>query len=85
MNNNFLKKEFIGKNIVIVDSANQNYMNIKGKIINETKYTFVISFNNQKKRILKKNTKFMFIEEKKFIVDGNKIIKKTEERIKNFR
>lgn len=56
---------------------------VVGKIIDETKNTFVIKLANKRKRILKKDNIFEFsLNNKKKIVDGNKLIMRPEERIK---
>lgn len=73
------QQEFIGKNIEITDSKNKEQQNIKGKIIDETKNTFTIKTENKKITILKKDKKFKINNEK---IDGNKITKRPEERIK---
>jgi len=73
------QQEFIGKTIEIVDSKNKEQKNIKGKIIDETKNTFTIKTQNKTIKILKKDKKFKIENQK---IDGNKITKRPEERIK---
>lgn len=76
---NKYQQEFIGKKIEIKDSKNKEQQNIKGTIIDETKNTFTIQTENKKITILKKDKKFTINNEK---IDGNKITKRSEERIK---
>ncbi len=38
----FLRGEFIGKNVEIIDSSNKDLIGIKGKIVDETKNMFEI-------------------------------------------
>ena len=72
-----LRVELIGSEIRL---ANKD---ISGRIIDETKNTFVIKMMENKKRILKKNNFFEFdLNGKKEIIDGNKLIMRPEERIK---
>ena len=72
-----LRKELIGSEIKLLGKE------IVGKIIDETKNTFVIKLANKRKRILKKDNIFEFsLNNKKKIVDGNKLIMRPEERIK---
>ena len=72
-----LRAELIGSEIRL---ANKN---IAGRIIDETKNTFMIKMHNNKKRILKKNNFFEFdLNGKKEIIDGNELIMRPEERIK---
>ena len=72
-----LRVELIGSEIRL---ANKD---ISGRIIDETKNTFVIKMMENKKRILKKNNFFEFdLNGRKEIFDGNKLIMRPEERIK---
>ncbi len=72
-----LRKELIGSEIKLLGKG------VVGKIIDETKNTFVIKLANKRKRILKKDNIFEFsLNNKKKIVDGNKLIMRPEERIK---
>ncbi|MGV8162949.1 MAG: ribonuclease P protein subunit [Candidatus Nanoarchaeia archaeon] len=73
------QQEFIGKQIEIISSKNKEQENIKGKIIDETKNTFKIKTQNKTITILKKQKKFIIDKQK---IDGNKISKRSEERIK---
>lgn len=73
------QQEFIGKQIEITDSKNSEQKNIKGKIIDETKNTFTIQTETKTVRIIKADKKFKIENEK---IDGNKITKRPEERIK---
>ena len=85
MNKN--QQEFIGKQITITKSKNNQQQNITGKIIDETKNTFTIRTQtqsdnkNQTKtiKILKSDKEFRIDNQK---IDGNKITKRPEERIK---
>ncbi|HLC57098.1 MAG TPA: ribonuclease P protein subunit [Candidatus Nanoarchaeia archaeon] len=43
----------IGKQAEIAQASNKHLLGIKGKIINETKYTITILANNMEKTILK--------------------------------
>jgi ribonuclease P protein subunit POP4 len=76
---NKYKQEFIGKNMEIIESSNKEQKNIKGKIIDETKNTFKIKTEKKIITILKKDKTFKIDNQK---IDGNKITKKSEERIK---
>jgi ribonuclease P protein subunit POP4 len=72
-----LRGEFIGKYIKAEGS------NVQGKIIDETKNSFLIKTNNGRKRILKQNTAFQVKSDNKLIsVDGKSILMKPEDRIK---
>ena len=73
MKQSILSIEFIGKIVKVVNK------DIQGKIINETKNTFIIKQKNSKKIIQKKNNSFE-IENK--IIDGSMILMRPEERIR---
>jgi RNase P/RNase MRP subunit p29 len=73
------QQEFIGKQIEIIKSQNIEQEKIKGKIIDETKNTFKIKTQNKTISILKKDKTFIIDKQK---IDGNKISKRSEERIK---
>ncbi|NQU98366.1 ribonuclease P protein subunit [Candidatus Woesearchaeota archaeon] len=76
---NELKREYIGLNITIIESKNQSLTGLKGKVIDETKNTFKINTKKGTKTILKNSSKFKINNE---IIDGNKITKKPQDRIK---
>ncbi len=77
-NNNILVHEMIGLNVKVVESSDPHRIGIKGKIIDETKNTFVLE---NKKVIPKKECVFEFDVGEKIIVDGKKILKRPEDRI----
>jgi len=73
-------EEFIGQNIKITKSKNKTQEEIKGKIIDETKNTItIITEENKTKKLLKKDIEFTINEK---TINGKKIQKKPEERIK---
>lgn len=69
--------EFIGKELAIKDG------NIIGKIINETKNTFLVKYGSIKRIIQKKGGLFEIREGGcSIIVEGNLILMRPEERIR---
>lgn len=82
---NFLNHEWIGLETKIVDSFDKG-KKISGKIINETQNTIWIEKNGEKKIIPKKECVFEFdLGKEKIIVNGKDVLKRPEDRIKNFR
>ncbi len=72
--------EFIGFTLEVADSKNSSLIGKKGKIIDETKYLIIIEqANDNIVKILKSGTTFIINEKK---VNGDKIIKRPEDRIK---
>lgn len=54
--------ELIGKVITIRKSSNRNQIGLYGKIINETKHSFLLNTENGRKIILKRNLVFNILE-----------------------
>ncbi len=76
-------EEFIGLDVEIIDSRNKTLIGKKGKVIDETKNLIIIEEQKEKiTKILKKGTTFK-IKDK--IINGNKIIKRPEDRVKLIR
>jgi ribonuclease P protein subunit POP4 len=75
---NILNHEMIGLNIEIVESSDPKKKGLKGKIINETKNTFVLE---SEKVIPKKECVFDFTDIQARI-NGKEILKKPEERLR---
>jgi len=73
---------FIGKSVKVLQAANKTYVDIEGVIIDETKNTFIIKTNTGEKIVLKKDTEFNIDNE---IIQGNKITKRLENRLKSRR
>ena len=73
-----LRHEFIGREVKVVNSGTE------GKVIDETKNSFLIRTKNDlKKRLLKQNSLFEFKSESgSTFIDGNLILMKPEDRIK---
>ena len=73
--------ELIGKDIQITWSANPADSCTEGKIIDETKNTFIIWQRGRKKTLLKKNIKFILANGQE--IAGKAVQKRPEERIKS--
>jgi ribonuclease P protein subunit POP4 len=78
-----IRDEFIGKEAEIVRTRNKQLLGLKGKIVDETKNSFKMLVNKRNFRefkvIMKQGNMFMI---GKKLFDGNKIMKKPEDRIK---
>ncbi len=73
------QEEYIGKNIEIKKTKNKEIQGLKGKIIDETMHTFKIRIGKKTRTIMKKGNTFMINGNE---IQGNKIIKRPEDRIK---
>lgn len=77
------KEEFIGLPILIKECKDKEWVGKYGKVIDETKNTFLISMNFGIKRIAKKIAIFEFeYSNEKFEINGSKITYRPEDRIK---
>ena len=75
-----MKETLIGKKITIVESGNKSLEGIQGRVVDETKNTItIIDEKNKEKKIIKNQVKIKVDET---IIDGKKITKRIEERIK---
>ena len=85
-NNRIVKDEIVGRNVTIKECTDPNWINKSGKIIDETKNTFLIEIENQQKRIAKNTAIFEFeYDRRKTIVEGSRLAYKPEDRIKKAR
>ncbi len=75
---NKYQKEYLGKELEIIQTNNKQQQGLKGLIVDETKYAFVVK-NKKERTILKKDNKFLIDQD---IIEGNKILKRPEDRVK---
>jgi ribonuclease P protein subunit POP4 len=69
----------IGKKTEVIGAKNKSLVGIKGKIIDETKNTITIQTEKTKKKIIKTQVTIKINNE---IIEGKKIAKRMEERLK---
>lgn len=80
---NIKRYEIIGNHAEVVDSSNKSDIGINGKIIDETKNTFIIETSKGEKILFKKNLKVkMKINNKNALVDCKIFLGRPEERLK---
>lgn len=78
-----IKSELIGTIVKIVDSKNPSLIGKEGKIIDETKNSFKIAYNDKTKVILKEQVTFEIKFKNQTIrVDGKLFVGRPEDRIK---
>ena len=83
---NIVKDELIGKHITIRECTDPHWKNKSGVIIDETKNTFLLEINHQRKRIGKKSATFEFhVHKKKTLIEGSRLMYRSEDRIKKAR
>lgn len=76
---NILNHEIIGLKVLVKNSSDLKKIGVNGKIIDETKNTIILENG---KILPKKECVFEFDINQKVEVDGKKMIKKPEDRIK---
>lgn len=78
-----LRGELIGLEVMVVDPKNRCNLNMKGRIIDETKNTLTIETGKGEKKLMKSQNRFMFmVNRKKVVVEGKLLQGRPEERIK---
>ncbi len=79
-----LQEELIGLEAKIVESRNPCYVGVSGKVIDETRNTLVLLYNNKEKVIIKDMSVFHFKLPDGTIVkiDGKAIMGRPEDRVK---
>ena len=81
------RDELIGLHVRIRECTDPTWKDVSGRIIDETKNTFLIeTIDGRQKRMIKNTAKFEFdIKGEKIIIDGSKIMYRPEDRIKKVR
>lgn len=83
LNKDFIKEEFIGLYIEVYRSKIKSLEGIYGKIIDETKNTFLLETESGRKIVPKDSSKFLFFYNGYIIfVDGKLINKRPWDRLK---
>ncbi len=78
------KIEFIGLEMVVLDSRNTSLIGIKGRVIDETKNIIIIETKDKKiKKLIKKDIIFTIKNKSEtHTINGSKITYRPEDRIK---
>ena len=79
-----IQGEFIGLDAKIAKSIQPHNVGLKGKIIDETRNTFIIAQNGKKKTIIKNTAVFHFTLHDNTVVeiDGKLLVGRPEDRVK---
>ena len=80
---NLKNHELIGLDVCVCESSDPGRINLKGKVMDETKNTIVILVGKEEKILPKKECVFEFDIGEKVKIDGKEIIRKAEDRIKD--
>ena len=78
-----LRHELIGLEVEVADSKNKNLVGIKGKITDETRNTLEV--DNTKKLAKDQVTIKVKKGNQTFVIDGNQIVGRPEDRVKKIR
>lgn len=81
---NIIRYEFIGTEAEVAKSRHPGYVGISGKIMDETRNTFVILHKGERKRIIKDSAVFHFKFSGGTVVeiDGKLLVGRPEDRLK---
>ncbi len=79
-----LQHELIGLNAKVVKSVHPNYVGIAGRVMDETRNTLIIRYENKRKIVAKNAVVFYFTMPDGTVVeiDGKEIVGRPENRIK---
>jgi len=79
-----VQHEFIGLAVTVVNSSNLHAVGISGKVVDETRNTFTILQNDNRKVVVKDTSVFDFVMSDGTVVeiDGKVIMGRPEDRIK---
>ena len=79
-----LQHEFIGLEVKVAKSTNPDCVGIKGRVIDETRNTFVLMKDGVERRVIKETSVFHFTYPDGTIVeiDGKLLVGRPEDRIK---
>jgi len=82
----FRRRELIGLEAEVLESTCDQYLGIKGKVVDETRNTLTIKQDGREKMVPKDCCKFRFVEgSTTHIVSGKEIKFRPEDRIKKVR
>ena len=83
---NILGHEMIGLKLDVIKSTDPKRIGVEGIVVDETQNTFVIIQNGKEQILPKKECEFEFdLDGEKVIVEGKKILRRSEDRTKEFR
>lgn len=79
-----MKEELIGVNIEVAKAKNKANLNLRGKIVDETKNTITVQTEDKKRKMLQKDQVVLKIElnNRMFLIDGALLKGRPEDRIK---
>lgn len=83
---NLIGHELIGLEVKVTESFDSTKKGMQGIVLEETQNTLVLETKNGKKIVPKKECDFEFVlGEEKVMVKGKEILKRPEDRVKNYR
>lgn len=82
---NIFMHELIGLNVIVKESTDKSRVGIKGIVVDETMKTLKLKTSDGEKIVPKFECTFEFDINEKVIVDGKLIMKRPEDRVKEWR
>jgi ribonuclease P protein subunit POP4 len=79
-----IRTEFIGLDAKVAKSTNPSIVRMKGRVLNETRNTFVLLHDGKERTIVKDTVVFHFIlyDETIVEIDGKLLVGRPEDRVK---
>ena len=82
----FMKREFIGLEVEVTSASHPGYLDIRGRVVDETKNTLTIENRGIERMVPKPGNEFQFTYEGRMItINGSEIQHRPEDRIKKCR
>jgi ribonuclease P protein subunit POP4 len=82
----FMRLEFIGLEVEVIESPHPGYKDVSGKVVDETKNTLTISSRGKEVMVPKRSNVFQFTcGNERIAVQGTEIQHRPEDRIKKIR
>ena len=82
----FRRREFIGLEVEVLDSTSDQFLGIRGKVVDETRNMLIVEQDGAEKKVPKDVCSFKFVERgHAHVVSGKDIRFRPEDRIKKVR
>lgn len=79
------KREYIGLDVEILEAPDPSMRGLRGTVIDETRNTFMVRGGGKDRRIPKQGARFGFAADGGFVITGDEIPFRPEDRIKKAR
>jgi len=82
----FRRREFIGLEVEVLESTCDEYLGIKGRVVDESRNTLTVEQDGREKKVPKDCCRFRFVDgPESAVISGKEIKFRPEDRIKKVR